>query len=400
MRRREFMQAGLAGALALLNARLWAGGPGDTRLLVVMLRGAYDGASLLVPWAGDFYYRSRPSIAVPRPGSGDPNAAVALDRDWALNAAVKDSLHALYANKQAVFVPFSGSGDLSRSHFRAQDLMELGQGAGGALDYSSGYLNRLVEALSGRAASGGVSFTGNLTPVFKGAVPVPNISLKGNPKSRLPPRSADMIASLYEGSSLSGLATSGMETKKKVSEELMTEMAEASRGAGAARAFENQARAIGKLMRDTPAYSIGFVDVGGWDTHVSQGSAQGALAANLAGLANGLAAFAREMGPLWKSTVVVVMSEFGRTFRENGNRGTDHGHGNTLWVLGGGIAGGRIAGRQVALAEASLFQNRDFPVLNDYRAVLAHLFGRMYGLGDAVLGRVLPGARAEDYGII
>jgi uncharacterized protein (DUF1501 family) len=399
MRRREFMQAGLAGALALMNARLWAGGPGDTRLLVVMLRGAYDGMSLLVPRDNDFYYRSRPSIGVPRPGSGDPNAAVALDRDWALNAAVGESLHALYLNKQAVFVPFSGSGDVSRSHFQAQDLMELGQGAGGALDYSSGYLNRLVEALSGKAA-GGVSFTGNLTPVFKGAVPVPNISLKGNPKSRLPPRSSDTIASLYEGSRLEGLATSGMETKKRVSEELMTEMAEASRGAGAARAFESQARAIGKLMRDRSAYSIGFAEVGGWDTHVNQGSAQGALAINLAGLANGLAAFAQETGALWKNTVVVVMSEFGRTFRENGNRGTDHGHGNTLWVLGGGIAGGRIAGRQVALAESSLFQNRDLPVLNDYRSVLAHLFGRIYGLGGAALGRVLPRAKTEDYGIV
>ena len=399
MRRRDFMHAGLAGTLAVLNTKLWAAGPGDAKLLVVMLRGAYDGASLLVPWASDFYYRSRPGIAVPRPGSGDANAGIALDRDWALNAAVRDSLHALYMNKQAAFIPFSGSDDVSRSHFQAQDLMELGQGASGALDYSSGYLNRLVEALSGKVA-GGVSFTGNLTPVFKGAVAVPNISLKGNPKSRLPPRSADLIASLYEGTPLSGLATSGMETKKRVSEELMTEMAESSRGAGAARAFENQARAIGKLMRDRPAYSIGFVDVGGWDTHVNQGSAEGALAANLAGLADGLAAFAREMGPRWKSTVVVVMSEFGRTFRENGNRGSDHGHGNTLWVLGGGIAGGRIAGRQVALTEASLFQNRDLPILNDYRSVLAHLFARIYGLGDAALGRVLPGAKAEDYGIL
>jgi uncharacterized protein (DUF1501 family) len=399
MRRRDFMHAGLAGALALLNAKLWAAGPGDTKLLVVMLRGAYDGASLLVPWASDFYYRSRPAIAVPRPSSGDTNAAIALDRDWALNAAVRDSLHALYADKQAAFIPFSGSDDVSRSHFQAQDLMELGQGAGGALDYSSGYLNRLVEALSGKA-SRGVSFTNNLTPVFKGAIAVPNISLKGNPKGRLPPRSVDMIASLYEGTPLSGLATSGMETKKMVSEELMAEMAESSRGAGPARAFENQARAIGKLMRDKPAYSIGFVDVGGWDTHVNQGSVEGALATNLAGLANGLAAFAREMGGRWKSTVVIVMSEFGRTFRENGNRGSDHGHGNTLWVLGGGIAGGRIAGRQVALAEASLFQNRDLPVLNDYRSVLAHLFARMYGLGDAALGRVLPGAKAEDYGLV
>ncbi len=209
-----------------------------------------------------------------------------------------------------------------------------------------------------------------------------------------------MIASLYEGTRLSGLATAGMETRKMVSEALMNEMAESSRGAGAAIVFETQARAIAKLMREKPAYSIGFADVGGWDTHVDQGSAQGALAANLTGLAGGLSVFAQELGGLWRNAVIVVMSEFGRTFRENGNRGTDHGHGNTLWVLGGGISGGRIAGRQEAVSEANLFQNRDYQVLNDYRSVLAHLFARMYGLGGTALARVLPGARVEDYGFI
>lgn len=399
MKRRDFLRTGLAGALALANVRLWAA-PGDAKLLVVMLRGAYDGASLLVPYASDFYYRSRPSIAVPRPNSADPNAAIELDSDWALNAAVKDSLLPLYRNRQAVLIPFSGSDDLSRSHFQAQDLMELGQGGGGALDYSSGYLNRLVEALSGTSAQSAASFTNSLTPVFKGAVPVPNISLRGNMKINLPPRHGEMIASLYEGTKLSGMATAGMETKKRVSAELMNEMTESSRGAGAARVFGAQARAIAKLMRDKPAYSIGFVDVGGWDTHVNQGSAQGVLAANLAGLAGGLSAFAQELGDGWRSTVVVVMSEFGRTFRENGNRGTDHGHGNTLWVLGGGISGGRIAGRQLAVSEATLFQNRDYQVLNDYRSVLATLFARMYGLGGSALQRILPGARADSYGFI
>ena len=239
-----------------------------------------------------------------------------------------------------------------------------------------------------------------MTPVFKGAVPVPNVSLRGNMKINLPPRANEMIASLYEGTRLSAMATAGMETKKMVSQELMDEMAESARGAGAARAFEKQARAIAKLMRDRSAYSVGFADVGGWDTHVNQGSAEGALATNLAGLAGGLAAFAQEMGALWKSTVVLVMSEFGRTFRENGNRGTDHGHGNTLWVLGGGIAGGRIAGRQAAVDPSNLFQDRDFRVLNDYRSVLAYVFSRMYGLNGTALDRVLPGVQAGDYSFI
>jgi uncharacterized protein (DUF1501 family) len=177
-------------------------------------------------------------------------------------------------------------------------------------------------------------------------------------------------------------------------------MADSARGAGAARAFESQARVIGKLMRGKPAYSIGFVDVGGWDTHVDQGAQQGTLANNLEGLGAGLAAFASEMGPLWPGTVVIVLSEFGRTARENGNRGTDHGHGNTLWVLGGAVSGGRVAGAQAAVDEAHLYQNRDFPVLNDYRSVLAHVFARMYGLSDEKLASVLPGAKMQDYALL
>src|SRR5260221_9899115 len=144
MKRRDFMRAAVPGALALLNAKVGAAAPGDTRLLVVMLRGAYDGASLLVPYSSEFYYRSRPGIAVPRPDSGGPDSGVALDADWALNAAVGDSLHAMYAAKQAVFIPFSGSEDQSRSPFQAPDLMELGQGAGGALDSSGDDLKPLL----------------------------------------------------------------------------------------------------------------------------------------------------------------------------------------------------------------------------------------------------------------
>ena len=401
MDRRQFIGAGTAGALALASTRLWAApAAGGAKLLVVMLRGAYDGASLLVPYSSEFYYRVRPGIAVPRPGSGDPNASIRLDADWALSASAKDTLSPMYARKQLVFVPFCGSSDTSRSHFQAQDLMEMGQREGGAPDYSSGFLNRLVQALGSDPRAGGVAFTNNLTLAFKGAAAVPNVSLRGGGRDPLPQGEGERIAAMYEGTPLAAVAAAGIETRREVSQQLMTEMAESARGAGPARAFESRARVIGKLMRGKPAYSIGFVDVGGWDTHVNQGSAQGALATNLEGLTSGLAVFAQEMGPSWTGTVVVVTSEFGRTARENGNRGTDHGHGNMLWVLGGGIAGGRIAGAQVRVDEAHLYQNRDFPVLNDYRSVLAHLFGRMYGLDEARLDRVLPGAKPQDYGLI
>jgi uncharacterized protein (DUF1501 family) len=401
MDRRRFVHAGAGAALALAGARLWAApAAGSTKLLVVMLRGAYDGASLLVPYSSDFYYRARPGIAVPRPGSGDPQASIRLDADWALHPAVRDTLLPLYAKKQAAFVPFCGSSDTSRSHFQAQDLMEMGQGGAGSPDYSSGFLNRLVQALGSDPRAGGVAFTNNLTLAFKGAVPVPNVSLRGGARAPLPQAEGERIAAMYEGTPLGSVAAAGIETRREVSQQLMTEMAESARGAGPARAFESQARVVGRLMASKSSYSIGFVDIGGWDTHVNQGAAQGALAGSLEGLSLGLAAFASEMGALWPGTVVVVLSEFGRTARENGNRGTDHGHGNALWVLGGGVAGGRIAGAQVPVDEAHLYQSRDFPVLNDYRSVLAHLFARMYGLDAGRLDRVLPGAKPQDFALL
>ena len=152
------------------------------------------------------------------------------------------------------------------------------------------------------------------------------------------------------------------------------------------------------LMRDR--FNLGFIDVGGWDTHVNQGSAQGQLANLLTNLGTGLAAFAGEMGPLWDRTVVVVLSEFGRTFRENGTRGTDHGHGSVHWVLGGAVHGGRIAGEEVTLTETTLNQNRDLPVLTEYRAMLGGIFKRMYSLDQARLARVFPGTMPLDLDLV
>jgi hypothetical protein len=180
--------------------------------------------------------------------------------------------------------------------------------------------------------------------------------------------------------------------------EMSEEMKNANRGAISARNFEVEARRIAKLMKER--FNIGFVDIGGWDTHVGQGAATGYLANRLEQLGRGLVAYSEEMGPRWQETVVVVVSEFGRTFRENGNRGTDHGHGTVYWVLGGGIRGGRVAGEQVRVEQATLFQNRDYPVLNEYRAVLGGLFTRMYGLDKTKLASVFPDAEAKDIGLV
>ena len=176
-------------------------------------------------------------------------------------------------------------------------------------------------------------------------------------------------------------------------------MKEAGRGAVSTKGFELSARRIGRLMRDQ--FNLAFVDVGGWDTHVNQGGAQGYLATRIGELGRGLAGYVDEIGPdAWANTTVVVISEFGRTFHENGDKGTDHGHGSIYWVMGGGVRGGRIVGPQVALSQATLNQGRDLPVLTDYRALIGGIAARQFGLRDERLATVFPEIRAADLGLI
>jgi uncharacterized protein (DUF1501 family) len=208
-----------------------------------------------------------------------------------------------------------------------------------------------------------------------------------------------MVEEMYRGQALEPSVSVGFAMRRQVSEALSAEMTAASRGAVSPKGFELSARRIGRLMKAD--YNLGFVDIGGWDTHVNEGAAQGYLAGRLGELGRGLAGFADEIGPdAWKDTVVVVVSEFGRTFRENGDRGTDHGHGSVYWVMGGGVKGGRMAGPQTAVVEANLNQNRDYAVLTDYRALIGGLLGRVYGLNAGQLAQVFPGATPADLQLV
>jgi uncharacterized protein (DUF1501 family) len=379
MNRRHF----LAATAALAAGRLWAA-PGDARFLLVFLRGGYDAASVLVPVSSGFYYEARPNISIAK------NVAVPLDADWALHPALRDSLHPLYEKGELAFVPFAGTENLSRSHFETQDSIELGQPEG-RRNYGSGFLNRLFSVMS---AGDAISFTNQLPLVFRGEAQVANAALRFAGRAGVDARQSKMIEEMYSGTPLSTPVTEGFAARDKVMSELGQEMEAAGRNAPNARNFELEARRIARLMKSS--YRLGFVDIGGWDTHVAQGGAEGQLAIRLEQLGGGVAAFAAEMGPAWRDTVVVVISEFGRTWRENGNRGTDHGHGTAYWVLGGGVRGGRVAGEQVRVERATLFQDRDYPVLNEYRALLGGLASRLYGLSDAQLEKVFPGAKPAD----
>ena len=390
--RRRCLQLVL-GSAAGLSLRLYAAPPTGPRFLLVFLRGGYDATNTLIPYSTSFYYEARPTLAIARPDPAASGGALALDSNWALAPALRDSIGALYQQRQVAFVPFAGTQDLTRSHFETQDSIELGQPPTGARDYRSGFLARLHNVLTGANPAGvsAIAFTDALPLSFRGADPIANISLKSVGKPPFDDRQVRIINAMYAGHPLEPAVASGLELRRQVAQtiqQLSEEMRASSRDALSIKGFELEAERMARLMRDN--YRLGFIDLGGWDTHVNEGGAQGALASNLTGLGRGLAAFAQALGPEWKNTVVVVLSEFGRTFRENGNRGTDHGHGSVYWVMGGSIAGGRIAGEQQPLERASLFQDRDYPVLTDYRALLGDLFRSMWGLTPAQCAQIFP----------
>jgi uncharacterized protein (DUF1501 family) len=398
MNRREFLLA--AGAAATLPAlsfsgRLFAAPTNSPRFLFVFLRGGYDCNNLLVPYSSDFYYESRPTIAIAKPDNSS-NSAIALDSNWGLNPVLRDSIYPLWQKKQIAFIPFAGTDDLSRSHFETQDNIERGEPQDQGGNFRSGFMARLSSVLTGVPA---IAFTNSLPLSFQGASKdIPNISLKGDTKAHFDDRQASILAGMYKNTSLASAAADGLSLRSTVSMDLQNEMVAASRGAPSASGFAQETQRIATLMRDQ--YRLGFVDVGGWDTHVNQGNVTGGLANNLRNLGEGLAAYANTLGDEWNNTTVVVVSEFGRTFRENGDHGTDHGHGTVHWVLGGKVNGGRIAGEQIAVTQDNLLQNRDYKVLNNYRDVYSGLLGRMWGLQGNHLQTVFPQARPRDLQLV
>ena len=399
-------------ALASPATRLFAGAPdvGGTapKFLLVFLRGGYDAANLLVPVSSSFYYEQRPKIAIAKPGAGI-EAALAINTDWALHPALRESVYPLLQQGQAAFIPFAGTDDLTRSHFETQDSIELGQSITASLatsrDLQSGFMNRLAAELGLPSQNGqAISFTDQLPVCFRGQTKIGNAALRDGPRPVLDAKNRALLSAMYSGQPLSAQVEEGFALREEVAKELspavmMKEMDAAGRNAITAKGFELEARRIARLMRGR--FQLGFVDVGGWDTHVAQGGATGTLASRFEELGRGLAAYADELGAAaWQHTTVMVISEFGRTFRENGNRGTDHGHGSVYWVLGGGLATSGVVGEQIQLNATTLFQMRDYPVLNDYRSVLGGLWQRQFGLSDEALGRVFPGAVPRDLGLV
>ncbi len=396
-RRRLLKLAALGSASALLASGpgAWAArtAPGSKkckRMIVVFLRGAVDGLNVVVPHAESRYYDARPTIAITPPGS--ENGALDLDGHFGLHPALA-SLLPLWQQGSLAFIVASGSPDPTRSHFDAQDYME--SGTPGVKSTPDGWMNRLLAALPGpRTPTEAVSFGPTLPRILSGHMSVANLPLGRGAANPMPldrPLIADAFDRLYSGNdALSRTYREGQMARKRLMVDLREDMAEADNGAPSPAGFPGDAERLARLIAGDPTIDLAFLALGGWDTHVYQGAAAGQLANHLRPLGQGLAALAHGLGPAYADTVVLVISEFGRTVRENGNGGTDHGHGNVMWVLGGNVRGGKIYGEWPGLANGDLYQNRDIPVTTDFRNAISVVLERHLRLTDPQLQAVFP----------
>lgn len=390
MHRRAFLTSSLAASTTLIAGQAWSTGANTPRFLTIFLRGGYDALSLIIPTSSDFYYEARPTIAIARPDPADPNAALPLNGDWGLHPALKDSILPLWDKRQIAFIPFAGTDDLTRSHFETQDTIELGQPVGGPRNYRSGFLARLAAQLSGSLP---IAFTTQPPLAFQGLSAVPNVAVVTAGKPTLDAHQTTLISQMYRDHSLAGSIGEGFKVRDQAYRSIGATMAGPAPGA-----FELAMRRVGQMLRQD--YNLAFLDVGGWDTHVNQGAATGVLADRARQFGRGLTALIDQLGSdTWADTTVVVVSEFGRTFRENGDKGTDHGHGSVYWVLGGSVRGGRMVGPQVEITAASLNQARDLPVLTDYRTLIGHVAGGVFGLSATRVEAVFPKAPQVDLGL-
>jgi uncharacterized protein (DUF1501 family) len=396
MKRRDFLNAMAAGAglVVPVGRSAWAAtgdDPTRKKLVVVMLRGAVDGLNVVAPVGDENYLRLRPTIGLAAPGA--PGGALDLDGYFGLHPALA-SLQPLWQQKKLAFVHASGSPDETRSHFDAQDYME--SATPGRKSTPDGWMNRLVTQLPGASTPSRLLGIGPVMPrILSGsaaAINLPNgaAGTRANILDR--PAIGAAFDQLYANNERFGRAyADGKNAHKEVMEAAESrEMQMADRGAPLPNGFPDDAARLATLMRNDPKIQMAFVALGGWDTHAGQGAGTGQLANRLAPLGQGLAVLAQRLGPLFDDTTVLVMSEFGRTARENGNGGTDHGHGNVMWVLGGQVNGGKVYGDWPGVGDALLNEGRDLAVTTDFRSVLAQVAERHMRLSDRQLAAVFP----------
>ena len=411
MNRRFFLHRGalaVAGTAAMPNFLLRSvlaqtSGAPKQRLVVIFQRGAADGLNVVVPYQERNYYKMRPTIAIPQ------NQVIDLDGFFGLHPSLA-AFKPLYDQKQLAIVHACGSPDMSRSHFDAQDYME--SGTPGVKGTDDGWLNRALQAEDLRAdlrhrcagtceahtAFRALALGADVPRTLAGKIPAIAISNVNGftvaGRGPAPSPAADAFEAMYADSSDRILHAAGDETFEAVKMLRAANPAQYQPAPGANypnSEFGNNMRQIAQLLKTKLGVEAAFTDVSGWDTHQNQGSVNGQLANRLSDFSASIAAFWRDMGDDAGDITLVTMSEFGRTAHENGTAGTDHGHANAMFVLGGHLKGGKVYGRWPGLEDEQLNQGRDLALTTDFRQVLGELATQTLGVEN--LEMVFPGAR-------
>ena len=366
------------------------------KLVVIFQRGAADGLNIVIPHAESSYYQLRPSIAIPK------NQLIDLDGFFGLHPAMQ-SFKPLFDQGHLAIVQAVGSPDVTRSHFDAQDYME--SGTPGVKATPDGWLNRALQAediTSPRTHRPfrAVALGSQVPRTLEGKVPavavnrVQDFAVAGRNPNAAPISSA--FEAMYAGSVDAVLHGTGQETFEAVKMLKAADPAHYQPAPGANYpngAFGDNMRQIAQLLKANLGVEAAFTDIGGWDTHQNQGSVNGQLANCLRDFSQGIGAFWNDMGDDAENITLVTMSEFGRTAQQNGTAGTDHGHANVMFVLGGNVRGGKVHGKWPGMAPGQLYQNRDLAVTTDFRQVLGEAAYKSVGARNLEL--IFPGSELK-----
>lgn len=399
MKRRFFIKS---GSIALASVGLSLSAPGFLQrallanersggkrktLVSIFQRGAVDGLNMIVPFGESNYYNLRPGIAIPKPNGSNAEAAIGLDGFFGLHPSMS-SLKPLWDSKRLAIVHASGSPDNTRSHFDAQDYME--SATPGVKSTSDGWLNRYLQSKKEKDASPfrAISMTQQMPRAMQGRAQVLAMSNLSNFAIRAGKSSASVqggFEAIYSRDRNEMLAETGRETFDAINylKEANPAQYKPDNGAQYPQGpLGNSLRQIAQLIKAGVGLEIAFTEVGGWDTHVNQGNARGQLANRLQEFSSAIAAFHQDLGQRMDDVVVMTMSEFGRTVKENGNRGTDHGHANAMLVLGNSVRGGQVYGKWPGLKSDQLFEGRDLALTTDFRDVFGEVAARHLGATD------------------
>jgi uncharacterized protein (DUF1501 family) len=403
LRRGVFAQGFLRGAGTLGNAR-------GKVLICLFQRGAADALNVVVPHGEPAYYRMRPTIAVPRPALAQAAGALDLDGFFGLHPSLR-ALGPLWADGMLAPVHAVGSPSNTRSHFDAQDYME--SGTPDLKSTRDGWLNRYLAtkgtcedcARAGSPEAGSlfraVSMTQQTPRILMGPAAsvamnsIEEFTIRGNA------RAAAEVERIYAAGGADVVHAAGGEMLEAMKVLRAANPSRYAPGNGAAyptSPFGQRLRQIAQLIKSDIGVEVAFADVGGWDTHVNQGGSSGQLAARLQDFSTAVAALVTDLGDRMADVVILTMSEFGRTARQNGSGGTDHGHAGCLFVIGGGVKGGRVHGTWPGLEPEQLNEGRDLALTTDFRSVFAEIARKH--LGASRLDAIFPGFTAAELGLL